>query len=232
MNKPFSDDDIAAIYKDSATEAPSASLDEAILAYASEQTAHADSPETATATATQKGKSATPWWPIFGLAAGAMFVALLAPWQWIDQTLPGAQDVQPYSSPDVMMLEEIDIAPSAADSVPEAKLHKFAPPSEDAPRARSMKSALPEKLTVPAAPASSSAPAIKALESDMMADSEIIAEIGVIAPDPFLEIKALLEEGKETQARDTLRKLLEQQPALEAAIPAELQGLLNTGTDK
>ncbi|PML81942.1 hypothetical protein [Enterovibrio norvegicus] len=230
MSKPFSDDDIAAMYKNSATEAPSASLDDAILAYASEQTAHADSPEAETAT--PKGKSAKNWWPIFGLAAGAMFVALLAPWQWVDQTLPGAQDVQQYSSPDLMMLEEAEIPPSAADAVPDAKLHKFASPSEDAPRARSMKSALPEKLIVPAAPASSPAPARKALESDMMADTEISAEIGVIAPDPFLEIKALLEEGKDAQARDALRKLLEQQPALEAAIPAELQGLLNTGADK
>ncbi len=230
MSKPFSDDDIAAIYKDSATDVPSTETDDAILAYASEQTGHADSPEAETAT--QRGKSPTHWWPIFGLAAGAMFVALLAPWQWTDQTLPGAQDIQQYSSPDLMMLEEAEIAPSAADAVPDAKLHKFAPPSEDAPRARSMKSALPEKLIVPAAPASSPAPARKALESDMMADSEISAEIGVIAPDPFLEIKALLEEGKDAQAREALRKLLEQQPALEAAIPAELLDLRNNGAEK
>ncbi|MBE1275246.1 hypothetical protein [Enterovibrio baiacu] len=221
MSKPFSDDDIAAIYKDSATEAPSASLDDAILAYASEQTGHADSPDTETAS--QKAKSATPWWPIFGLAAGAMFVALLAPWQWVDQTLPGAQDIQPYSSPDVMMLEEIDIAPSAADAVPDNKLYKVAPPSEEKSRARSMKSALPEKTT---------APAREMFESEMMADNAFSAENDRIADEPFADIKTLLDEGKEAEARDALRKLLEQQPALEAVLPAELQGLRNNGAEK
>ncbi|MGF1707026.1 hypothetical protein [Enterovibrio baiacu] len=231
MSKPFSDDDIAAIYKDSATEAPSASLDDAILAYASEQTGRADSPDTETVS--QKAKSATPWWPIFGLAAGTMFVALLAPWQWVDQTLPGAQDIQPYSSPDVMMLEEIDIAPSDADAdaVPDNKLYKVAPPSDEKSRARSMKSALPEKTTAPA-PATSPMPAREMFESKMMADNAFSAENDRIADDPFADIKTLLGEGKEAEARDALRKLLEQQPALEAVLPPELQVLRNNGAEK
>ncbi|MEZ9523711.1 hypothetical protein [Enterovibrio norvegicus] len=225
MSKPFSDDDIAAMYKNSATEAPSASLDDAILAYASEQTAHADSPEAETAT--PKGKSAKNWWPIFGLAAGAMFVALLAPWQWVDQTLPGAQDVQQYSSPDLMMLEEAEIPPSAADAVPDAKLHKFASPSEDAPRAKSMKPALPEKTTESA---TSPTPAREMLRSKMMVDNEMEVVKEAITRNPFVEIEALLEEGNEVQAHNKLKDLLRHQPQLEARLPEHLKTLLNLNT--
>lgn len=80
MNTPLKDEEIAALYKQSATAEPSKALDDKILDYAKAQAA-------------QGQPSTSSWWPYFGLAASVMLVVLLAPWRWLDQ----ASDVRQES---------------------------------------------------------------------------------------------------------------------------------------
>ncbi|MEF1335975.1 hypothetical protein REH81_04130 [Vibrio rotiferianus] len=75
------DEDIVKLYKESATEKPSAELDKTILDYAKKQSQAERDP----------GNKHPRWWPYMGLAASVMFVSLLEPWKWHKQTLEPVQ---------------------------------------------------------------------------------------------------------------------------------------------
>ncbi len=91
MTAPFKDEDIVALYKESATESPSAELDNTILDYAKQQS-----------------RRKHQWWPYVGLAATVGFVALLAPWKWADKTLQTPAEIELRSAPSMI---QSDAAP-------------------------------------------------------------------------------------------------------------------------
>lgn len=68
MKAPIEDKEITSLYQSDATEVPSSELDENILSYAKSQTV--------------KKRN---WWPQVGLAASVVFVAILAPWEWLER---------------------------------------------------------------------------------------------------------------------------------------------------
>ncbi|CAK3961681.1 conserved hypothetical protein [Vibrio crassostreae] len=77
----MNNEDIVKLYKESATEKPSAELDKTILDYAKKQSKAERAP----------GNKRPRWWLYMGLAASVMFVTLLKPWKWHKQTLEPVQ---------------------------------------------------------------------------------------------------------------------------------------------
>jgi hypothetical protein len=97
MKVPLDDQEIISLYKSNATELPSSEVDRKILEYAQAQT-----------------KQKRNWWPYVGLAASVGFVAILAPWQWYEQTTYPAleSDVSHMK----MLSPESEISPPALQS--------------------------------------------------------------------------------------------------------------------
>ena len=93
----MNDEDIVKLYKESATEKPSAELDKTILDYAKKQSQAERAP----------GNKHPRWWPYMGLAASVMFVTLLAPWKWHKQTLEPVQSE--------LMLKEFEYKSESVD---------------------------------------------------------------------------------------------------------------------
>ncbi|USH04645.1 hypothetical protein K6Q96_23280 [Grimontia kaedaensis] len=180
MTAPIKDEDIVALYKESATETSGKDLDDSILAYANSQ-----------------HKKRIPWWTYAGLVATVSFVAFLAPWQWVDQTLEAPQDIEFMSTPETMSEEAL--SDSAIDAVPSIEI---LPPKPEE-----------QRLFRTAPSAAKSLP-----QMEMEIEDSIITE--------FPEVERLLDEGQEQQARELLEQMLTDNPKLFNRLPERLKTLV------
>lgn len=188
MTAPIKDEDIVALYKESATETPSKDLDNRILAHANSQS-----------------KKHIPWWTYAGAAATVAFIALLAPWKWVDGTLETPQSIESIIEPGI----EPRNAPAFIS--PEALS------DHEADAVRSME-VLPPKPEEQRFFRNSPAAAKSLPQMEMELEESIITE--------FAEIERLLDEGQEQQARELLEQMLTDDPKLINKLPERLKTLL------
>ncbi|CZF83002.1 hypothetical protein GCE9029_03573 [Grimontia celer] len=182
MTAPIKDEDIVALYKESATETSGKDLDNRILAYANSQ-----------------HKKRIPWWTYAGLAATVSFVALLAPWQWVDQTLEAPQDIEFMSTPETMSEEAL--SDSAIEAVPSMEI---LPPKPE------------EQRLFRNSPAAAKSLPHMEMEREDATNTE------------FSEVEKLLNAGKEQKARELLKQMLTDDPTLLEKLPQRLRILVET----
>lgn len=110
MTSPIKDEEIEALYKQSANEQPSPEIDDAILNYAN-KSSNRD----------QVVKSTWNWRSVLAVAATVVFVTLLAPWKWVDDTVHESLEVESMMDDSLMIEERYDLTPEAAPAadVPE-----------------------------------------------------------------------------------------------------------------
>lgn len=182
MTAPIKDEDIVALYKESATETSGKDLDDRILAYANSQ-----------------HKKRIPWRTYAGLAATVSFVALLAPWQWVDQTLEAPQDIEFMSAPETMN-EEV-LSDSEIEAVPSMKVLPAKPEEQRFFR---------------------NSPAAAKSLPQMEMDGEDATNT------EFAEIEKLLDAGQKQKARELLNQMLTDDPTLLENLPQRLRVLVDT----
>ncbi|KKD61198.1 hypothetical protein RN22_06910 [Grimontia sp. AD028] len=192
MTAPIKDEDIVALYKESATETPSKDLDNRILAYANSQS-----------------KKHIPWWTYAGAAATVAFIALLAPWKWVDDTLETPQSIESIIEPGI----EPGIEPRNAP----AFISPEALSDHEADAARSME-LLPPKPEEQRFFRNSPAAAKSLPQMEMELEESIITE--------FAEVERLLDEGQKQQARELLEQMLTDDPKLINKLPERLKTLV------
>ncbi|CZF80819.1 hypothetical protein [Grimontia marina] len=187
MTAPIKDEDIVALYKESATETSSKALDNCILAYAGSQ-----------------HKKHIPWRTYAGAAATVAFVALLAPWKWVDDTLEVPQGIEPIRE------TVIKRNPSPIRISPETL-------SDDETNALQSMDALPTKPEEQRF--------FRNAPSTIRSLPQIELEEAAVAE--FTDVERLLDAGQEQQAREFLEQMLADNPELVERLPERLKTLLN-----
>ncbi|WED24715.1 hypothetical protein L3Q72_17720 [Vibrio sp. JC009] len=196
MKNELNDKEIVSLYKESANETPSPELDKKILAYAK--------------SASGRRKN---WWPYLGLAASLGFVVILAPWRWVDQTMPVVTE------PELPAAIEPQVTEEQADQRIEAKRAKM-------PVRESMMSA---PLKMQAAPEADMAAGARSAGARSKEEKEIQtgfmdAEVNISS---FEEVEALLASGEKEKAKALLERILKQSPELARELPQHLRQLVD-----
>jgi len=201
MNRPLKDEEMVSLYQQGATETPSSELDEKILGYAKRQS-----------------KKQKTWWPHIGLAASVTVVTLLAPWNWLDQTLQNPTEQEQYNA--LPLISEIES---------ENQIMRDAPKLES--RSIKAKKVESEALLLRSIQENASqSNANKRLmknseELDMTMDTPEAKEQYL-----FEEIEWLLANGEKEKAREQLLEMLNDDPEIEELLPQKLRDLLTSKT--
>ncbi|MDD1795053.1 hypothetical protein LRP50_18150 [Enterovibrio sp. ZSDZ42] len=186
MTAPFKDEDIVALYKESATEIPSEALNNRILGYAQAQT-----------------RKRIPWWTYAGIAATVGFVALLAPWTWVDQSLQSPAHIELMEAPIQKQNRQ------QADSLEiEAAVEADEAPVEEQLMLKSLPSEASRSMEFQRAPQAKSNAKMK------------------VKLNPFKEVESLLAKGEKQKAITLLKEQLDEQPELLSELPLHLIRLL------
>ncbi|OEE61576.1 hypothetical protein A1OK_09465 [Enterovibrio norvegicus FF-454] len=192
MTAPFKDEDIVALYKESATETPSDALDNRILAHAKSAT-----------------RKPVPWWTYAGVAATVGFIALLAPWKWIDQSLQSPAHIELMEAPipkqNFQQAESLDLESTIVDEI---EIEADTAPLEE----RSLLKSQPTE-------------AFKSMDSQRTPQAKSSAAMKAKL-NPFAEVESLLAEGEKQKAIALLKQQLDAQPVLYGSLPDYLKQLL------
>ncbi|WP_028021584.1 hypothetical protein [Enterovibrio calviensis] len=209
MTAPFKDEEIVALYKESATETPSDDLDNRILGYAEAQTQ-------AQAKAKTQTRKHMPWWTYAGIAATVGFVALLAPWTWVDQSLQSPIQHELMKAP--VLMDNVEQADSleldatidaVIDAGAEADVEAKIAPAEEQIIRKSAPSEASRSMKFQFAPQEDASAAMKALSN------------------PFEAVENLLAAGEKQKAIALLKQQLEEKPELLSELPLHLERLLD-----
>ncbi len=204
MKAPLTDQQIVSLYQAGATESPSEELDKAILDYAKAQSN------------TRGQEKRRRHWPYMGLAASAVIVTMLAPWQWVDQTLSPTSEEVMISQPQEREVEEaLDSADvddiSSAVEISTSKMKKNIEVSNKPSFASESRAERADSSIL-----SEFAKEGKAVD-DVFAD---------VIDNPFSEVEALLSKGEKVQAQKRLQEILQASPELQQQLPDYLKELL------
>ncbi|MFC1233684.1 hypothetical protein [Vibrio sp. F74] len=197
MNRPLKDEEMVSLYQQGATETPSSELDEKIIGYAKRQS-----------------KKQKTWWPHIGLAASITFVALLAPWNWLDQTLQNPTEQEQYNA--LPLMSEIES---------ENQLMRDTQKLES--RSTKAKKAESEALLL----RSIQENALQSEANKRLMKNNDESDITMDIPETkehylFEEIEWLLANGEKEKAREQLLEMLKGDPEIEERLPQELRDLL------
>ncbi|WED29709.1 hypothetical protein L3V77_20060 [Vibrio sp. DW001] len=197
MNRPLKDEEMVSLYQQGATETTSSELDEKILGYAKQQS-----------------KKQKTWWPHIGLAASLTFVTLLAPWNWLDQTLQNPTEQEQYNA--LPLISEIESENQLMHDTPKLE-------------SRSIKAKKVESETLLLRSIQENASQSDASKR-LMKNSET-SGMTMDIPETkehylFAEIELLLTNGEIEKAREQLLEMLKGDPEIEEKLPQELRDLL------
>lgn len=202
MSKQFNDEEIIKLYQQGNDELPPKSLDDAILAHASD------------AISKEQPVIIKPnrWWHYSGIAAAMVAIAVFAPWQYYQE---------PDFESELKSIESVD-----KPALPQAKQTVKREPQVEMMELLADDVQL-EKIEVTGSRIERAAPEQK-VRSVPAPPLEIQNSKGIEPRSEFKVVLAKLEENDKIGAEQALIQLLEAKPDLHDKIPEPLEGLYQT----